>query len=178
MKHFRLLLPLLVLALVLSGCAREPVPYEYTSGDRTVSVDPINRTITGNGEVFTYVIVDMGATQRYEIIFPDGSIYLWTDSGNGGSGSWSDNFDTDRWLYANFLVDALKESAPRQKTGNVLVGLLVMGLGTLNFFQPQLHIHLKYGWRFRNAEPSDAYLAMTRFGGLLMAVLGLICCII
>lgn len=178
MKHFRLFLPLLVLTLLLSGCAKEPMPYTYTSGDRTVTVDPITRTIMDKNEVFTYVVVDMGAAKRYEITFPDGSIYYWTDSGNSGSGGWTDNFDTERWFYANFLVDALKQSAPRQKTGNVVVGLFLMGLGALNLFLPQVSVHVKYGWRFRNAEPSDAYLAMIRFGGALIGILGLIWCIV
>ena len=82
MKHFRILLPLLVLALVLSGCSGEPIPYEYSRGGDTVTVDPINQTITNGSEVFTYTMEDRGAKKSFEITFPDGSRYWWT-SGNG-----------------------------------------------------------------------------------------------
>ena len=71
MKHFRLLLPLLVLALFLSGCAGEPQPYEYTSGEYTVTVDPINQTITGNGQVYTYTVERTQVADWYEITFSD-----------------------------------------------------------------------------------------------------------
>lgn len=178
MKHFRLLLPLLVLVLILSGCAGEPQPYEYSRNGDTVTVDPINRTITNDTEVFTYVTVNTGSSTRYEITFPDGSIYYWSDSGNGGAGGWTDNFDSERWSYANFLVDALQQSAPRQKTGNPGIGLLLMGLGAVSFFLPELPFYLKYGWAVENAEPSDAYITVTKIGGVIAAVVGLVCCII
>ena len=177
MKHFWILLPLLILALVLSGCAGEPMPYEYTSGGRTVSVDPISQTIVGDAGIYTYTVEDLGARQHYTIIFPDGSQYWWTDSGSGGSGGWSDNFDTDNFLYADFLVDALRQTAPRQKTGNVGIGLLLMGLGAANFFLPELGFYLRYGWAVENAEPSDAYLTIAKIGGALAAIVGLVWCI-
>ena len=178
MKHFRFLLPLLVFVLLLSGCAGEPVPYDYTSGDRTVTVDPINRTISNGAEVFSYVIVDIGAGKRYEITFPDGSLFWWTVTDGGGSGGWSDDFDTDRWVYGNFLVDALEQTAPREKTGSPVIGLLLMGLGALNFFLPQLPFYLRYGWAVENAEPTDAYITWTKLTGVLAAVAGLVLCLI
>lgn len=178
MKHFRILLPLLILALLLSGCAGEPMPYEYTSGGATVTVDPINCTISNGKEVFTYTLEDQGSRTHYEITFPDGSQYYWTDSGNGGSGGWSDDFDIDRYSYAGFLVDALKQSAPREKQGNVGIGLLLMGLGAVNFFLPELPFYLKYGWAVENAEPSDAYITWTKVGGVIFAIAGLVSCIV
>lgn len=178
MKHFRLLLPLLVLALVLSGCSGEPMPYEYTQGGNTVTVDPVSQTITNGSEVFTYTVEDRGAKKSFEIVFPDGSRYWWTAGNGGGAGGWSDDFDTDRWSYAGFLVDALEQSAPRQKTGNPVVGLLLMGLGAVNFFLPELPFYLKYGWAVENAEPSDAYITWTKIGGVIIAILGLVYAII
>ena len=178
MKHFRFLLPLLLFALLLSGCAGEPQPYEYTSGEYTVTVDPINQTITNGTEVYTYVIVEMGTANRYEITFPDRSLYWWSDSGQFGNGGWSDDFDTDNWGYAEFLVDALKQSAPREKQGSVGIGFLLICLGALDFFLPELPFYSKYGWRFKNAEPSEAYLTFTRISGAIVAIAGLVYCII
>lgn len=178
MKHFRILLPLLVLALVLSGCSGEPMPYEYTRDGCTVTVDPVNRTITSDTEIFTYVVEDTDVAEWYEITFPDGSQYWWTDSGTMGTGGWSDDFDSRRSSYADFLVEALKQSSPREKQGNVGIGFLLMGLGAVNFFLPELPFHLRYGWAVENAEPSDAYIAITKTGGVVLAVAGLFACIL
>jgi hypothetical protein len=177
-KHFRFLLPLLLFALLLSGCAGEPQPYEYTSGEYTVTVDPINQTITGNGQVYTYTVERTQVADWYEITFPDGSSYWWSDSGYVGAGGWSDDYREDKYLPGDFLVDALKQSAPREKQGSVGIGFLLMGLGALDFFLPEFPFYSKYGWRFKNAEPSEAYLTFTRISGAIVAIAGLVYCII
>ena len=68
----------LILALLLSGCAGEPQPYEYTQGGNTVTVDPTNKTISNGQEVFTYTIEEGTNSTRYQIFFPDGSEYYWS----------------------------------------------------------------------------------------------------
>lgn len=178
MKHFRVLIPLLVLALVLSGCSGEPMPYEYTRDGYTVTVDPVNRTITSDTEIFTYVVEYTDVAEWYEITFPDGSQYWRSDSGTMGAGGWSDDFDSQRSSYADFLVEALKQSSPREKQGNLGIGFLLMALGAVNFFFPELPFHLRYGWAVRDAEPSDAYITWAKIGGVLAAAAGLVWCII
>ena len=178
MKHLRLLLPLLILALVLSGCAGEPQPYEYTAQGITVWVDPAAGTILHNGETISYTM-DVGSNStRYQITYPDGSQYYWTAVKYGGSGGWSDDYQEWKYLPGDFLVDALEQSVPREKQGNVGMGLLMMGVGAVNFFHPELPFYLKYGWRFANAEPSDIYLTFTKIGGAIVAVAGLVYCFI
>lgn len=178
MKHFRILLPLLILGLLLSGCSGEQRSYEYTQGDNTVTVDPITQTITNGEELFTYSVEDRGSATSYEITFPDGSLYWWTAGSGGGSGGWSDDFDADRFFYADFLVNALEQSAPRVRTGNVPVGIFLLVLGAVNFFLPEISFYLRYGWAVENAEPSDTYITVAKIGGVLAAVVGLVWCFI
>lgn len=178
MKHFRTLIPLLILVLLLSGCAGEPVPYEYTQGENTVTVDPIHQTISNGQETFTYTVEDRGSRVQYEITFPDGSRYWWIAGNGGGAGGWSDDFNQDRWSYASFLVRALEQSAPREKVGNPGAGLLLMGLGAVNFFLPELPFYFRYGWAVENAEPSDTYITWTKTAGVIAAVTGLVLCFI
>lgn len=184
MKYFRLILPLLILALVLSGCAGEAsrMPYDtnYNTGSREYSftVDPAAGTITCGADVYTYQVEKSGNRTSYVIDYPNGAIYHWTATESGGSGGWSDNYDETRYIPGDVLVHSLELNQPREKTGNVGIGLLLMGLGAVNFFLPEIPFYLRYGWAVENAEPSDAYITWTKIGGALAAVLGLVFCII
>ena len=61
-------------------------------------------------------------------------------------------------------------------------GLIPMKTGIYadegNFFLPELGFWLRYGWAVERAEPSDAYITLTKAGGILAAVVGLICCFV
>lgn len=179
MKHFRVLIPLLLLALVLTGCGKKVrEPYEFTMGGHTVTVYPETNTIVDGLDVYTYQMEESGNRISYVIDYPNGAIYHWTASENGGAGGWSGNYNTDLYLPGDFLVDALEVSQPREKVGSVGLGLLLMALGAVNFFIPDLSFYLRYGWAVENAEPSEAYLTWAKIGGAAAAVLGLIWCII
>ena len=184
MKHLRILLPLLILALILSGCAgtASQMPYDtnYSSGSRYYSftVDPAAGTIACGEDVYTYQVEKSGSRTNYVIDYPNGAIYHWTATEHGGAGGWSDDYDPERYIPGDVLVHSLELNQPREKTGNIFVGLLLMGLGALNFFLPELSFYLRYGWAVRDAEPSDAYITAAKIGGVLAAVLGLIFCII
>ncbi len=183
MKHFRFLLPLLVLALMLSGCAAasaEPYTYTFSRDDqvKTITVNPEEKTILDGTDVYTYQTEKSGSGTSYVIDYPNGAVYHWTAGKNGGAGGWSGDYDDQTYISGNILVWAIEENQPREKIGNVFLGLLLVGVGALNFFLPELPFRLKYGWRFRDAEPSDAYLTMAKIGGLLGAILGLIWCFV
>lgn len=183
MKHFRILLPLLILALMLSACgntSREPYTYTYStfSGVKTITVNPEDQTILDGTDVYDYVVEKSGSRTSYVITYPNGATYHWTDTGSGGAGGWSDDYDENRYISGNILVCAVEENQPRERVGSVGLGLLLMGLGALNFFLPELPFYLKYGWAVENAEPSDAYITLTKICGAVMAVLGLVACFI
>ena len=183
MKHFRLILPLLLLALILSGCAGEVQPYEYVRDDISVTVDPIQCRITCGEDVYLYEVEKTEIRTSYVIQYPNGAIFQWTSGEYGGAGGWTDDYDESTYIPGEILVDALdqavRQAAPhRERNGNVGIGLLLIGLGSVSFFIPHLPFYLKYGWRFENAEPSDAYITVTRIGGAIAAVVGLVWCVI
>ena len=179
-KHFRVLLPLLVFVLLLSGCAGEPVPYDYTSGGATAAVDPINHTISFDEKTFSFTVdVVRGISTTYSIHFPDGSEYHWTYNGTGGGiTEWSENFDMERWNYAEFLMEALRQPWPREKTNDIILGILLITLGAAIYFLPVLGFYLIYGLVAEKAKLSSTQITMYRIGGVLVAVLGLIFCFI
>lgn len=183
MKHFRIFLPLLILALVLSGCGKRRLePYEYTfsldNQVRTIKINPETQTILDGTAVYTYEVEKTASGTSYVIDYPNGAVYHWTESKSGGAGGWSESYDDSTYISGNILVYALEENQPREKIGNFGVGFLLMVLGGAKFFLPEIPFYLKYGWAVRDAEPSDTYLTLTRVGGILAAVAGLIWCLI
>ena len=183
MKHFRILLPLLILALLLSACgSTSQEPYEYTfsrNGQiKTLHINPEAQTILDGTTVYRYTVEEGSNQTYYEIVYPNGGRYYWTATKHGGQGGWSDGYNDRLYLSGDILVDALQVNRPREKVGNFGLGLLLMGLGAVNFFLPELPFYLKYGWAVENAEPSDAYITWTKVGGVIAAVLGLVACII
>jgi hypothetical protein len=182
-KHLRILLPLLVLALILSGCGKQsPDPYTYTfSRDNqviTLTVNPETRTILDGTDLYDYVAEKHGNITSYVITYPNGATFHWTDTEHGGAGGWSDDYDETAYISGNILVLAIKEGMPREKQGNFALGLLIVLLGGVNALFPNIPIYLKYGWRFENAQPSEAYLLMTRIGGVIALIVGLVWCFV
>ncbi len=183
MKHFRILLPILILALVLSACgstAQEPYTYTFgtDSGAKTITVNPETCTILDGTDVYHYTAKESVNGIDYDITYPNGGTYWWMAINHGGHGGWSDSYDETRYISGDILVDALQQSAPREKTDNVGLGLLLMGLGAMNFFLPEIPFYLKYGWAVENAEPSDAYITWTKAVGAVLAVAGLFACFV
>ena len=180
MKHLRILLPLLILALILSGCAGETsqMPYDtnYSTGSREYSftVDPAAGTITCGEDIYTYQVEKSRDRTSYVIDYPNGAVYHWIQGNGGGSGGWGDDYDPERYIPGDVLVHSLELNQPREKTGNAGIGLLLVGLGALNFFITEIPFYLRYGWAVQDAEPSDAYITVTKIGGAIAAVLGLV----
>lgn len=181
MKHTHLLLLLLVLSLLLSACGEvSQEPYTHSEGGYSFTVDPMNQTITHGSDVYSYTVEDSATGKiNYEIFYPDGSIYHWTRDNSIGYGGWSDiEHDEDRYISGDILVGAIPVSQPREKNGSVFYGLILIAMGAANFFLPELPFYLRYGWAVRDAEPSEMYLIITKAGGILVAILGVIVCII
>jgi len=55
-----------------------------------------------------------------------------------------------------------------------LFGLVFILFGLFAALSPETAWQLQEGWKFRNAEPSDLALVMTRIGGVFTIVVGLL----
>ncbi len=58
------------------------------------------------------------------------------------------------------------------------LGILLIVLGAVNTFAPHAGWYLSYGWRFKDAEPSDLALSVGRVGGIIGIVIGIACLIV
>ena len=181
----RVLVCLMVLCCVLLvGCRpKTPATIEGNYNGRDYVVDTENCTVTMDGDTYTYTLrVTPGQSAQLKLTYPDGS---WsTRSGRGGSygisvtGMDSPDFQRDRYLSCDALWHALR--VDEQIEGNsggagyMLLGVVLVLAGVFQFVCPEVMWKLNYGWRFKNAEPSDLALKMGMLCGALTVVFGIV----
>ncbi|MGN0250750.1 MAG: DUF6199 family natural product biosynthesis protein [Oliverpabstia sp.] len=47
-------------------------------------------------------------------------------------------------------------------------------MGAFNTAAPSVAWYLEYGWRYKNAEPSDLALGLNRVGGIIAIIVGIL----
>lgn len=130
MKHFRSLIPLLILVLMLSACTGTREPYQVSlDGSRTVTIDPAAGTIQYSSDIYRYKIKDTRDGTQYQITYPDGRRYTYTESEKDGTSAWSEGYNPSIYIPGELLIRALKQPAPeasavsREKKGNPVAGI-------------------------------------------------------
>lgn len=166
-----LVMLILILMVCLCACASAEPTYTITKDNVDYVVDTENKTISDG--IYTYQYEFSGNSSSYDvdITYPDGSIYWFTMSGNSGHGGWSDDYDEKRYIDGDTLCDVLLEKAPKEsKPGKIFAVVLLAALGVFNVVSPYSAWYLEYGWRYKNAEPSDMALGMNRVGGVIAVI--------
>lgn len=175
---------ILAAAMLLAGCKKEPLPKVYTvySYGAPYTIDTESRTISDGTYTYGYEYAASGS--RVSFTYPDGNVYSAgiqsaNSSGAGGlsAGSVSADYDYNSG-YTDPLTLYRALTSPREteraSDTNPLVALLLCGVGIFNLAAPKASWYLSYGWRFKDAEPSDAYMALARIGGGIAIVIGVI----
>lgn len=168
------LLPCLVLllTLILSSCSvKNEDTYDVTLQNNTFSIDKVNKTILHEGQPYKYNINGTTIT----ITYPDNSKYWWTQQNNGGYGGWSDNYDESKYVSGNILIEVLADEIPTNKSEKkYFLIIILLTLGIWNTVSPYSSWHLSYGWRYKNAEPSEVAITIVRIGGILLILISVI----
>lgn len=184
MKRLLPLLAALLLAFSLCGCRGEPNSnrYDVSHAGKTFTVDHEACTITCDGEVYHFTVSGTGSSVSFEVTYPDGSSYHYSESVGGnvgfGQGGWSDDYDPEARGYVpgDVLWDVLGLRAEREKSGpSPLLAVLLLAVGIFNTAAPQTAWWLEYGWRFKDAEPSDLALGANRILGVVLIFIGGVC---
>ena len=175
---------LVLLMLLLPACGQEEAQSVYSVGIDNVqlTVDTQNMTISDGMYTYHYKAISIGSGIQTTITYPNGATFYWSWSGNVGSGGWSEDYDDSTYTDGHILLQAL-EMKPgtqnkRERSGNPLAGLLILGLGLWNAVAPYSSWYLSHGWRYKDAEPSDAALGFTRFGGIVAILVGVVTMIV
>ena len=179
MKHIRFPLLLLILVLLLTACAEE-TPYTCTVDGYTVTVDPINRTITHGSDVYTYTVSRSENRAEYRIRYPDGSAYWYQRSGSMSAGGF-DPGDGGRYISGMTLVSAIgKADASKQQINidevlpGLICGILFILLGVYNINHPEEMFYHQYGWAVKNAEPTEQFYNRVTVAGVLLIIGGIV----
>lgn len=176
-KGWTLLLAICLLAL-LCGCTHEkaePVAavVTYNGTDYTVVPDDENGGTISDGTYtyrYTYETKHDGYRMTFE--YPDGEQYTWTQNAAVGTGGTSLSYDSAKYTDGMTLRTVLEKQLPERKTekNNGALILVFLLLGAVNTAWPKGAWYLEMGWKFRNAEPSEAALLVNRLAGIAMLV--------
>ena len=190
----RAVIIILLAALLLTGCAAEaPVPQElYTQyvGNTPFLVDPVAKTITANGHVFTYRYIDEGNTKGVSVTYPNGAVvtesYEYSSDGIGALGStgWS-NADAEfiinngaDYIDCYMLLSVVPEQVQKEEKLTmwplIFFGIAFAAAGVWMYACPHVLWHWKYGWWYKNAEPSDTGLGAIMASGIITIIVGIV----
>ena len=175
MKRLSFVLIVLLLSATLFGCGQKQTVHTVTMDGKNFTVDSGQKTIYDGEYTYQYQASGDASSFSVTITYPNGSSY-WTNRNNGmGMSGWSDDYAEDAYVPGDTLVDIVQTRAPRQVSGvQILSGLVLIALGIFSMAVPQASWYLSYGWRFKDAEPSDVALVYARIGGGVAIAAGLI----
>lgn len=168
-----------LLGLSLFACASsQPSVYRAQRDGKEYVVDTVSKKISDGTHTYHYSLDGDSSGYSIEITYPDGSTYWWRTQSSGfgvGYGGWSDDYDENRYVSGDTLCDILEVAVPEKKEPkNVLLILLLSAIGIFNAVSPHTAWYLENGWRFKNAEPSDLALGMTRLAGVIFIAVAII----
>ena len=160
---------LVVLCVFFCACSHEePGPKTVVYNGITYTVDKDACTISDGKNTYRYEATG----SSYHITYPNGSTYYWTWSGNVGHGGWSDDYDESRYTEGRILMNVLETQMPREKESkNIILIILLLIVGGFNAVAPQTSWYLSEGWKYKNLEPSETALDMTRIVGVIAIVI-------
>lgn len=180
MKKIVTFLMAALLTIALCACSTSvETTYEVTKNGREYIVDTENSTISDGINTYRYTFSGNSAAYTAKITYPDGSSYWWSKKDTDGfsTGGWSDDYDENRYVDGETLCDILLVKAPKKSkmvgSGELIAAILLIAIGAFNAFSPYNAWYWEYGWRFKDAKPSDTALGVHRASGVIAIIVGL-----
>lgn len=198
MKRTVALLLLVVMVITLSACSTGPrgtalQAVEHNGNNVMLTFDYDEKTISAGSSLFTVYDPDGELVweedckdiYRYEydggnitITYPNGATWIESPTSTGAVISWDDNYDPQRYIEGDVLARYLEEAhRPRSREGIVGIGfacLIMAAVGVVMIKAPEELIEMKYGWRFKNAEPTEFAVWEVRIGGIIVVVVAVV----
>ena len=202
MKRIRIFLLILMVAAVLCGCAvQTEFPMELEGYTLTVHTDTC--TITHGQDVYTYERTSSHMWESTIVIrYPTGATYTKytafdiaisggdgtvsepnTDPSQEDDGQYKGDVDENRYVPGRILVKAVKSAVYQKeaqnrdrerRTGYVFIAIFLLAIGLVNALWPKMIWYLRHWWSVEGGEPTDAFLSITRIGGVVATVIGVL----
>lgn len=178
-KSIKLLLTIF-LSISLCACSSTDTSatYSTTINNTEFTVDANKGTIFDGENTYHFIRQnDEAGTTTFKITYPDNSTY-WQDVSFDYNGH-SDDYDENRYVKGETLCEVLSYHAPAQDNPkNFPLIFFLFIVGAIYSIVPQIPWQLKYGWRFKNAKPSDTALTVRRCLGIFALVIAIILIIV
>lgn len=175
MKRFWTVLCTLLLSISLFGCTEQEAAYTVSWNGMEFHVDSAQKTISDGEYIYHYEFSGDSSSFNVTITYPDGSSYWYNQSGAVGQGGWSEDYVEGTYVSGDTLIDIVQETAPKSTSpGKITGALILIALGIFHVVFPKVSWYLGYGWRYKNAEASDAALIFARIGGAVAILMGII----
>ncbi len=178
MKRIGLLLLSLVLIFSLSACSLKPTRYNVEYDGKTYKVDTLRRTVSDGTNTYEYSYSEGSMGGSFSINYPNGSrYYAYTTAGGGVFQEEKPDLWKTGYLTPSALETIITSDVPNQMESKIwqwILGLTSIGLGLIMMVKPRSVWHLEYGWKFKNAEPSDTALGANCFAGFVIVICGVI----
>lgn len=175
-RLFRLVIVVCIAALLLCACATQSV----TTVDGVAVEFLDDGTIRYGDQTYTYST----SSKSIAIEYPNGYLYTHTLlSQSQSSGQWSYPLDAPGFVSATelgYLDEDLLVAEIQNQTGKsgfpakMIATLLLLAAGIWLALKPRTAWYMAEGWKFKNAEPSDAALGLYRVSGVVIAVIGVL----
>lgn len=140
-----------------------------------------------------FTVTVNGNNYHCEVTFPDGTSYWEKQKLQNGMNTiimpkvgedygYSDGYvEVKQLIKGDYIVDEIVENYEKAEEqtvsfpiGRIFLAIVVGLIGLLQVCAPEAMWFLNRGWRFKNAEPSEAGLAASRISGAFVMVLAVI----
>ena len=175
MKRICITIMVLLLVLSLVGCG-EQGPLEVTDRyGNEYTIDREQGTISDGENTYEYTYEGDSEVFTITIRYPNGGSYRYSQSNGFGTGSGNAKYSENFYVAGDLLADILQDNLPKRGSArNILAALVLIGGGIFLFACPEVAWYWESGWRYKDAEPSDVALTVTRISGVVAVIIGIV----
>lgn len=171
----RVIVLVIMMMLSLCACSTAETVYTVVKDDVSYVVDRENQTISDGTHTYQYEFSGNTSNYNIDIVYPNGSTYWFNQSDFSGYGGWSDDYDEEKYVDGDTLCDVLLEKTPKEvHFEKYFAVILFAAVGIFQIASPYTAWYLGYGWRYKNAEPSDTALVVNRVMGVFAVIIAII----
>ena len=167
---------LLLVAVLLTGCAADKGPETATLSDGTeLTIDRAAGTISDGQHTYRYEL--SGNTEKYTavITYPNGASYNESVNDGVSTDYWTGEEAQDGYLSGEVLVDSVIGQLSQPKSIKaILAGALMLGIGLLPALFPRLAWRISNSSLAKDTEPTEEDLKKGRIMGICMVAAGIL----